>query len=99
MRLKNQFLPTTGTWICTELSNITLPSTFMHNEFEAIIERDGEWYAAYSPEMPGANGQGRTVAEARESLAGAIELILEDRREDAHRGLPSDALVDTVSIG
>ena len=47
----------------------------MRNEFTAIIERDGEWYIAYCPEIPGANGQGRTKEEARKSLAEAIELI------------------------
>ena len=52
----------------------------MRNEFTAIIERDGEWYVAYCPEVPGANGQGRTKDEARKSLADAISLILEDRR-------------------
>jgi predicted RNase H-like HicB family nuclease len=54
----------------------------MHNEFTAIIEQDGDWYIAYSPEIPGANGQGKTIDEAKESLADAITLILEDRRED-----------------
>ena len=44
----------------------------MHNEFTAVIERDGEWYIAYSPEIPGANGQGKTKEECRESLAEAI---------------------------
>jgi predicted RNase H-like HicB family nuclease len=53
------------------------------NEFTAIFERDGDWYIAYCPEIPGANGQGKTKDEARESLAAAIALILEDRREDA----------------
>ena len=33
----------------------------MHNEFTAIIERDGEWHIAYGPEIPGA----RTGCEAR----------------------------------
>ncbi|HEY6363244.1 MAG TPA: type II toxin-antitoxin system HicB family antitoxin [Candidatus Binatia bacterium] len=70
----------------------------MKNEFTAIIERDGEWYIAYCPEIPGANGQGRTKDEARESLAKAIELILEDRREDALRGVPPDAIRETVTI-
>lgn len=55
----------------------------MRNEFTAIIERDGEWFVAYCPEIPGANGQGHTKDEARESLAQAIGLILDDRREDA----------------
>jgi predicted RNase H-like HicB family nuclease len=70
----------------------------MHNEFTAILERDGEWYIAYCPEIPGANGQGRTKDEARASLAGAIALILEDRREDSLRGVPPDAERDTVIV-
>ena len=70
----------------------------MHNEFTAIIERDGEWYIAYCPEVPGANGQGQTVEECRQNLADAIALILEDRREDALRGVPADAIKDVVVV-
>lgn len=70
----------------------------MHNEFTAIIERDGEWFIAYCPEVPGANGQGRTLEECRENLADAIALILEDRRDDALRGVPSDALREVVVV-
>lgn len=70
----------------------------MHNEFTAIIERDDEWYIAYCPEIPGANGQGKTKDEARESLAEAIALILEDRREDGLRGVPPDAIRGTVRV-
>ena len=32
------------------------------------------------------------------NLVAAIQLILEDRREDALRGLPKDAIQDTVAI-
>src|SRR5207247_6736542 len=67
----------------------------MHNEFTAVIERDGDWYVAYCPEVPGANGQGRTKDEAKESLADAIALILEDRRADGLRGVPADGLRET----
>jgi len=70
----------------------------MHNEFTAIIEKDANWFVAYCPEIPGANGQGRTKEEARDSLASAIALIHEDRREDALRGVPSDAIRDTVVV-
>ena len=70
----------------------------MRNEFTAILERDGEWYVAYCPEIPGANGQGRTRDDARASLAAAIALILEDRREDSLRGVPADAERDTVIV-
>jgi predicted RNase H-like HicB family nuclease len=70
----------------------------MRNEFTAIIEQDGEWYIAYCPEIPGANGQGRTIEECRKNLADAITLILEDRREDALRGAPEDAIRETVLV-
>ena len=70
----------------------------MSNTFTAIFERDGDWIIAYCPEIPGANGQGRTKAEARDSLAAAIALILDDRREDALRGLPDDAERETVTV-
>src|SRR2546426_890034 len=73
-------------------------SLYMHNEFTAVIERDGDWYVAYCPEVPGANGQGRTKDEAKESLADAIALILEDRRADGLRGVPWDALRETVVV-
>jgi predicted RNase H-like HicB family nuclease len=70
----------------------------MRNEFTAVIERDGDWFVAWSPEIPGANGQGHTLEECRESLSAAIQLILEDRREDGLRGVPPDALRETISI-
>lgn len=70
----------------------------MHNEFTAVFERDGEWYIAYCPEIPGANGQGQTKDDARRSLADAIALILEDRRADGLRGVPPDAERETVIL-
>lgn len=55
----------------------------MKAEFTAIIESAPEGgYWAICPEVPGANGQGETVDEAKENLRQAIELILQDRRED-----------------
>jgi len=70
----------------------------MKNEFTAIIEQDGDWYIAYCPEIPGANGQGQTIEECRRNLSEAISLILEDRREDASRGVPQDAIRETVVV-
>lgn len=52
----------------------------MHNEFSAVFEQEGDWYFAYCPEIPGANGQGRTMDECRASLQEAIALLLEERR-------------------
>ena len=71
----------------------------MRNEFTAVIEREAGWYIAYSPEIPGANGQGTTKELALASLADAIALILEDRREDGLRGVPPNAIRETVTIG
>jgi predicted RNase H-like HicB family nuclease len=70
----------------------------MRNEFTSVIEEDGEWFIGYCPEIPGANGQGRTIEECRANLSAAIALILEDRREDGLRGAPSDAIKDTVVV-
>jgi predicted RNase H-like HicB family nuclease len=69
-------------------------------EFTAIFEAAPEGgYWAMCPEIPGANGQGETVDEAKESLKAAIEFLLKDRREDMLRGLPADAIQATVSVG
>jgi predicted RNase H-like HicB family nuclease len=57
----------------------------MQNEFTSIIEQDGDWFVAYSPEIPGANGQGRSPDAARDNLAEAIALIAEDRHEEGLR--------------
>jgi predicted RNase H-like HicB family nuclease len=70
----------------------------MTNEFTAVVEQDGEWFIAYSPEIPGANGQGRTKEEALRSLSEAIALVLEDRREDGLRGVPPGAIRGTVTV-
>ena len=72
----------------------------MKAEFTAIIEpapEGGHW--AICPEVPGANGQGETVDETKQSLGEAIELILEDRRSDILRGLPEDAIRETILVG
>ncbi|MCP4754128.1 MAG: type II toxin-antitoxin system HicB family antitoxin [Proteobacteria bacterium] len=70
----------------------------MKHEFTAIIEKDDDWYIAYCPEVVGANGQGRTIEDAKKNLAQAISLILEDRLKDGLRGIPEDAIKDTVTI-
>jgi len=71
----------------------------MKGEFTAIIEEAAEGgYWAICPEVPGANGQGETVEEAKASLREAIQLVLKDRLEDVQRGLPSDAIQTVVVV-
>jgi predicted RNase H-like HicB family nuclease len=71
----------------------------MKGEFTAIIEpaqEGGFW--AICPEVPGANGQGESVEEAKENLTEAIRLIFEDRLADVTRGLPVDAIQTVVAV-
>ena len=71
----------------------------MKGEFTAIIEQAPEGgYWAICPEVPGANGQGESVEEAKKSLRDAIRLIFEDRVEDVKRGLPDDAIQTVVGL-
>ncbi|MBZ5542360.1 MAG: type II toxin-antitoxin system HicB family antitoxin [Acidobacteriia bacterium] len=53
----------------------------MEREFTAVIQKRGRWYVAYVEEVPGANTQGRTLAEARRNLREALRLILEANRQ------------------
>ncbi len=71
----------------------------MKGEFTAIIEEAPEGgFWAICPEVPGANGQGETVEEAKESLREAIALIFTDRLEDMRRGLRGDAIETVVAV-
>jgi predicted RNase H-like HicB family nuclease len=71
----------------------------MKNEFTAIIEEAPEGgFWAVCPEVPGANGQGETVEEAKENLREAIVLIFTDRLDDVRRGLPKDAIETVLAI-
>jgi len=72
----------------------------MKGELTAVIEpaqEGGFW--AICLEIPGANGQGETMEEARTDLQAAIELLLEDREADISRGLPPDAVRIPLQIG
>ena len=55
-------------------------------KFTAVFEQDGEWWIGYLEELPGANTQGRTLAEARENLKDAIRLLI------AAKGVPKQEL-------
>jgi predicted RNase H-like HicB family nuclease len=48
-----------------------------------------EGYIAFVEELPGANTQGATLAEARENLKEAVAMVLE-----ANRQLTEESLVD-----
>jgi predicted RNase H-like HicB family nuclease len=51
-------------------------------KFTAVFEQDGDWWIGYLEELPRANTQGLTLAEAREYLKDAVRLLI------AARGVP-----------
>jgi predicted RNase H-like HicB family nuclease len=59
----------------------------------AVYVEVPEGYAAFVEELPGANAQGATLAEARVNLQEAIELVL-----DANRTLAEEALAGRRAI-
>jgi len=52
----------------------------MKKKITRIVRKSGDWYIAYIKEIPGVNTQGRSLAEARENLKDALQLILEENR-------------------
>lgn len=53
--------------------------------FTAVVQKTDPWYIGFCPEVPGANGQGKTRQECLEDLAAAVELMLEVNREQVMR--------------
>jgi predicted RNase H-like HicB family nuclease len=52
----------------------------MKKKITRIVRKSGDWFVAYIKEVPGVNTQGRSLAEARENLKDALQLILEENR-------------------
>ena len=48
-------------------------------QYHAVFERDGNWIIGFCPEIPEANGQGKTIEECRQNLIEAIKSVLEDK--------------------
>jgi predicted RNase H-like HicB family nuclease len=57
----------------------------MHNEYTAIIKKDGDWWIGWIEEISGVNAQEETKEELLISLREAAKDIMELRREEARR--------------
>ena len=53
--------------------------------YAVVIERAGDNYSAYVPDLPGCVATGDTVAEVEEEIRGAIRFHIEGLQDD---GLP-----------
>ena len=69
----------------------------MKLKLTAVFRKFPEGYAAFVEELPGANTQGATLAEARANLKEAIALVLEANRQLAEEEL-GDAEVIRESL-
>jgi len=67
--------------------------------FTAVFERDGEWWIGYVEELPGANAQGESLQQCRESLREAVSLVLESNREQTRREFEGGDVVVRELIG
>jgi predicted RNase H-like HicB family nuclease len=55
----------------------------MKQKFTAKIHREGEIFVALCPEVPEANGRGRTKNESLQNLTAAIKLIFKNRQRNS----------------
>jgi len=59
----------------------------------AVFQKVREGYIGFVEELPGANTQGRTLEEARASLAEAVELVLEANRALAEESIEGQDVI------
>ena len=68
-------------------------------ELTAVFKKVPEGYIAWVEDLPGANTQGKTLAEARENLQEAIRLVFEANRELAQKDLKdAEVIRESVSL-
>jgi len=65
----------------------------MKLKLTAVFRKFPEGYAAFVEELPGANTQGATLAEARANLKEAIALVLEANRQLAEEELGNEEVI------
>lgn len=66
--------------------------------YAVVIERAGESYSAYAPDLPGCIATGATVAEVETNIREAIEFHIEGLREDGEQIPPPSSRVEYVEV-
>ena len=64
-----------------------------------MIKKTPKWYVGFCPEVPGANGQGKTRAECLEDLRAAVELMLEVNREQVAASVGPKVEETVITVG
>ena len=66
--------------------------------YAIVIEKAGDNFSAYVPDLPGCIATGSTVAETEQSIREAIEQHLSGMREDGTPIPPPSSQVDYVDV-
>ena len=66
--------------------------------YAIVIEKAGDNFSAYVPDLPGCIATGASVAETEQSIREAIELHLSGMREDGVPIPPPSSRVDYVDV-
>ena len=66
--------------------------------YTIIIEKAGNNYSAYAPDLPGCIAAGDTVQETKLLMQGAIEMHLRGMREDGDPIPEPTTVVDTIEV-
>ena len=66
--------------------------------YAIVIEKAGNNYSAYVPDLPGCIATGATVAEVESEIREAIVFHLEGLREDGLPVPPGESTVDYVDV-
>lgn len=68
-------------------------------QFTAVSTREGDWWIGFVEELPGANTQGRTLDETRDTLKEAVLLVIEANRELARREVEgADVICEDLTV-
>jgi predicted RNase H-like HicB family nuclease len=65
--------------------------------FSVVIEKDSDGYFAFCPELQGCYTQGDTYEEALKNIEDAIQLHIEDRKENGEE-IPNIEMVSFTTL-
>ena len=68
------------------------------DRFLVVIERCGETYSAYSPDLPGCVATGETREEVERNIHEAIEMHVQGLREDNLPIPEAEAVAEYVAV-
>lgn len=66
--------------------------------YAIVIEKAGNNFSAYSPDLPGCVATGDTIEETETELLSAIQFHLDGLREDGLAPPPAESIVEYVFV-